>query len=176
MQAPKSSTVFTDIPNLFAAAALPAEVSNYAIAQISQAYDMLEESLDRAFIDMYITQEYRTYLDTTFRKSADGADTDSYEHAKQFVADMDKSVSTDVVPTNIFEDLEGNLESVERVATGVEFLDIILNGGTIDGESIGILAPSGGGKSTVANMILAACVRRKVHCWYFSTEQKLKCP
>lgn len=58
-----------------------------------------------------------------------------------------------------------------RCGIGILFLDSLLNGGTRSGEVYGCLAPSGGGKTTLANQIGISYARQKRHFVVFSYEQ-----
>lgn len=81
---------------------------------------------------------------------------------------------TGIHEENPFNDLDFYLSTVKRYKTGVPFIDTILDGGLQLGESAGILAPSGGGKTTLGMQIAHGQVIRNEHVAYFSTEQKLK--
>lgn len=78
------------------------------------------------------------------------------------------------VEENPFDNLEYYLSTVERYKTGVSFIDNMLDGGVQAGELLGIIAPSGGGKSTLAMQVSHGQVIREEHVVYFSTEQKLR--
>jgi len=59
---------------------------------------------------------------------------------------------------DVAADIENRLYIARRVSTGIDFLDNILDGGTIDGELHGYLAPSGGGKTTLALQLVKGSV------------------
>jgi RecA/RadA recombinase len=76
---------------------------------------------------------------------------------------------------NFFDDdPEKALASLQRTSIGVPFMDEMLEGGPAPGELIGILAPSGGGKSTFSCMAASSVIGLHRHCYYLSTEQKLE--
>jgi len=58
-----------------------------------------------------------------------------------------------------------------KIRTGVSFVDELLNGGARAGEAYGFLAPTGGGKTTLANQIGISFARQKKHFVVFSYEQ-----
>lgn len=51
-------------------------------------------------------------------------------------------------------DMEKLLVNTPRVPTGIRFLDELTGGGIVFGEHLGILGPSGGGKSTITNQLV----------------------
>lgn len=61
----------------------------------------------------------------------------------------------------------------ERHPTGVNYVDHLFAGGTRPGELYGILAPTGGGKTTTGLAILTECARRGRHAAFFSYEVQL---
>lgn len=73
----------------------------------------------------------------------------------------------------LFDDLEGMLSKTVRFESGLDWFDFLMNGGAQAGEMICIIAPSGGGKSTMAHQFVNAQVEKKKHCAYISGEQKL---
>lgn len=65
-----------------------------------------------------------------------------------------KSSISNVVFIDPFEDETPLFSDLERTPWGVDFIDIVTNGGAIPGETLLVLAPSGGGK-TLTNIQLA---------------------
>jgi hypothetical protein len=70
-----------------------------------------------------------------------------------------------------FENLQASLHLTPKIAFGVPFLDLPLGGGTRYGEAVGFIAPSGGGKTTIALQVAAGQVRHQKHVLYLSAEQ-----
>ena len=62
----------------------------------------------------------------------------------------------------------------DKVPTGVTFLDQLLGGGIVWGEHGGCLGPSGGGKSTIANMLLCNMAIQGYNCMLLQFEQSVK--
>lgn len=71
------------------------------------------------------------------------------------------------------EDMEDLLLEKPRTPTGVSIIDKILAGGVALGEHTGILGPSGGGKSTLANMLQCNLAIRKYNTLLIQTEQTI---
>ena len=61
-----------------------------------------------------------------------------------------------------------------RTPTGVPFVDTLFNGGTAPGEVYGILAPTGGGKTTLASMLYCELAKQRRHVALFSYETELQ--
>lgn len=73
-------------------------------------------------------------------------------------------------PSKPFEG-DGMFGLKPKTRTGVSFIDELLNGGTRAGETYGFLAPTGGGKTTLANQIGISYARQRKHFVVFSYEQ-----
>jgi hypothetical protein len=71
-------------------------------------------------------------------------------------------------------EIQNNLVEEDIIPFGVDFLDEVLDGGTTKGEMIGILAPSGGGKTSLALQIIYTQLLAGKHILHISTEQGLK--
>jgi RecA/RadA recombinase len=170
----KKISVMNDLANNFDYFQIPQDIRTLATVKTNQIFEHSEGDLDVGFIERFIQLEYREHLAHKFQQTAPGSADEMQKRAREFVAAMDKNMFMNIEPISIFDNLEYYLANLTRTKTGVPFLDYMLAGGTLPGELIGILAPSGGGKSTVANMALASCVRSEKDCWYFSTEQKLR--
>jgi len=80
---------------------------------------------------------------------------------------------SEVKSTNPFSDIRKNMETAVRVPTGVDFIDLALEGGVRKGEVIGFIVPTSGGKTTLALQIADAQIRHGKHVAYLSTEQRL---
>ena len=102
---------------------------------------------------------------------------DSQEVHKQLKAatkTFDYDPFGEVQEENPFDDIDGNMKDAVRRELGVGFLDHILDGGPAKGESVGILAPSGGGKTILAMQMSSAQVLSHEHVAHLSTEQRLR--
>jgi RecA/RadA recombinase len=75
---------------------------------------------------------------------------------------------------NPFTNIAHYVQEAARRPTNLPFMDRILDGGLCVGESIGILAPSGGGKTTMGLQFAAGQVEQEEHVLYLSTEQALR--
>jgi len=64
-----------------------------------------------------------------------------------------------------------SLVSAPRRPLYVPQLDLLLGGGVTDSECIGVLGPSGGGKTLLAIQAAAALAFERQHCLYFTYEQ-----
>lgn len=60
-----------------------------------------------------------------------------------------------------------------KVPVGVRWIDVLSEGGHSRGEVVGVLGPSGGGKSTTSVQILMAQAKRKQHTVLFTYEQSI---
>jgi RecA/RadA recombinase len=58
-----------------------------------------------------------------------------------------------------------------REPTGITFLDVMMNGGPRKGELYGFLAPSAGGKTTLANQMAISYALSGKHVMFFTYEQ-----
>ena len=65
---------------------------------------------------------------------------------------------------------------VTRISTGVPLVDFMMAGGTRinHGELIGILGPTGGGKSTIGHMLCVEAARRSRHAVLLSYEMEVQ--
>lgn len=60
-----------------------------------------------------------------------------------------------------------------RTPTGVMFIDLLLNGGPRLGEAYGVIAESGGGKTTLSNQMAISCARSGMHTGVFTYEEPI---
>jgi len=106
-------------------------------------------------------------------------------HAPDDVGGIQESLAESVVDmhtnpfssANIVSPVDGLRESLinlSRCPTHIPWLDKLLSGGYRPGESIGILACTGGGKTTLGLQIIASMVQHQEHGVYFTAEQGLK--
>ena len=78
-------------------------------------------------------------------------------------------MAPDIMPFSIEDGLKVGVPP--RNETGVQFLDLMLNGGTRPGELHGFLAVSGGGKTTISHQLGIHCALKKQHAIIMSYEQ-----
>ena len=75
---------------------------------------------------------------------------------------------------NLFGSDDGySFVDFDRTPTGVSFIDTLLGGGTIAGEVYGLIAPTGGGKTTTAVMLVSEVALSGRVAAYFSYENEL---
>lgn len=65
------------------------------------------------------------------------------------------------------------LAQTARIPLGIDFIDTMLDGGTVPGETVALVIPSGVGKTTLTMQGAAACIMRKKHVVVCSFEQVL---
>ena len=75
---------------------------------------------------------------------------------------------------NPFSDPAAYLATTKPHPFGVTFMDVAMNGGAQLGETVGLIAPSGGGKTTIGLQVVERQVYEGRHVIYIATEQKLK--
>jgi hypothetical protein len=61
-----------------------------------------------------------------------------------------------------------------KIPIGISFIDDMLEGGTIPGETVGFIIPSGVGKTTLVMQGAAECINRQKHVMVAQFEQRLK--
>ena len=91
--------------------------------------------------------------------------------------------TTDRLNSNMFDGLveetawdnpEASMWEADRASLGLGFLDQALDGGPAKQEAVLIVAPSGGGKTTLGLQIANTFVNRNEHVSYWTTEQGLQ--
>lgn len=135
-----------------------------------QEYEWHDELVQDWIKESIKEEEMRRYKDALESEDIDEA----LEKLPDFSTSMQADPFQQITLQNPFDDLANNMEVAQRTPLGVDFLDYILDGGVCKGEAIGILAPSGGGKTTLALQIADAQVIARKHVLYISTEQKLR--
>ena len=100
------------------------------------------------------------------------------EHLQKAVEGAARAIRSDPFQKpqeeNPFSNPGNYLATTKPYPFGVSFLDLAMNGGAQLGETIGLVAPSGGGKTTIGLQIVERQVYEEQHVVYFATEQKLK--
>lgn len=122
------------------------------------------ERILRAFREEAIRLRLRENLDT--------------DHLQQAVDSAVNAIHADpfrkVMEENPFSDPEFYLSSARMFPFGPPFIDIAMGGGALLGETVGLVAPSGGGKTTIALQIAERQVYEHQHVILVATEQKMK--
>ncbi len=155
----------------------PAQIAE-CVQLVSQGLNLHPVHANMEDVHLVLKEEYAAYVQETTenRISQGGFDTPDdllqYMRSQTLKLEVDPYTSAKAVG---FFDMESDkaLDSMQREPIGVSFMDEMLEGGPAPGELIGILAPSGGGKSTFSCMAAASVIGMHKHCYYISTEQKL---
>ena len=90
------------------------------------------------------------------------------------VATIQKKPEDEIRIWRPLDDIEELMVNKPRTPTGVAIIDKILDGGIAVGEHMGILGPSGGGKSICANMLQCNFAIRKYNTLLIQTEQLIE--
>jgi len=101
-------------------------------------------------------------------------DEDNMEKIAKLFAELETDDLAVPRSQTIFDDLEGMLKQGIRFPSGISWFDYLMNGGGAAGEMVCIIAPSGGGKSTLAHQFVNEQVEQQEHCPYISAEQELE--
>ena len=80
---------------------------------------------------------------------------------------------TSLTEAQMFHPSRIEIVNYQRHPTGVDPIDVLFDGGTFPGELYGILAPTGGGKTTIGVSLLVESARRKRNAAFFSYEVEL---
>jgi RecA/RadA recombinase len=129
------------------------------------------------FVKTYITEYVRAAATERLRDDLiQHADDDSeiikaIDSAKG-VIERDLFISSPIL--NPFADIERNMDIAQRMPCGLPFIDNMVDGGFAIGEIFGILAPSGGGKTTLGLQAADGLVCDNKHVLYIGTEQRLR--
>jgi hypothetical protein len=84
------------------------------------------------------------------------------EYRKRHVVDMYEIDPFDINENTSFGE--------QREPLGTPVIDMLMSGGTFPTDVLGILGPTGGGKTTLALQIAGGCALRKQHVLYFTYE------
>jgi hypothetical protein len=125
---------------------------------------------DDALVGRLLQLARQQYLENSVRSRQDDGE-DLVDVITDVKRELDRDPFSRAMESPLFQMPDKFLEHTERFPTGVNFLDNALDGGGQIGDFVGFLAPSGGGKTTMAIQICAAQVSRKRHVVYFQTEQ-----
>lgn len=144
---------------------------NEAMALVNTWWEETEFS-DDVIVDMLRSARLE-YIDRDVRDRQEDGDNilEIIQDAKQA---LDIDPFSRAVEASLFTNPEKFLASIECYPCGVNFFDEALDGGGQAGDLIGVLAPSGGGKTTLAIQMCAAQVEKKRHVIYFQTEQDIE--
>lgn len=103
---------------------------------------------------------------------------DDIEEIKKVYKDADDILSGDpfvnLHEQSAWDDIWGAMHEDERMKLGCQFIDNALDGGLAPKEAILLVAPSGGGKTTIGMQLSAYRVARHSHVVYLATEQALE--
>jgi hypothetical protein len=75
------------------------------------------------------------------------------------------TLSSDATEDPFADGWDAESRSGERISTGMPWLDRLLDGGMVPGESYGILGPTGGGKTTLSVMLTVEAAKRAYAEW-----------
>ena len=157
--------------------------NNAAEVDISTGLLMLEcmlkhptESLSISWAEQKLL-EYRDYiiqkeLGDFLKNSRDLDDCDEELNKAQQI--LKQNPFSSVEAECPFDDLDYYTSTVGKSRLGISFIDSILGGGLQPGEIMGLLAPSGGGKTTFAMQMAFEKINLRQHVLYMSTEQQLR--
>ena len=81
---------------------------------------------------------------------------------------LDVPTETEIIDLSSLEGLREN-----RIPTGAEYIDHLLNGGIVEGRVYGLLGGSGGGKTAISIHLSCELALRSLHVNYFTYEQSL---
>ena len=106
------------------------------------------------------------------------SDNDDIQEIQAFLQRAEREFSSDVFETLSIEtawtDVSGAMREMQKERLGQSFIDTALDGGSAPGEAVLLVAPSGGGKTTLGMQCAAAQVASSKHVVYLSTEQRLQ--
>jgi RecA-superfamily ATPases implicated in signal transduction len=72
------------------------------------------------------------------------------------------------------EDPETYMPEQDPMPTGIDWIDFLSGGGHCEGETVGILGPTGGGKTLTATSMMIARCKRESHTLLVTCEQDVK--
>lgn len=127
------------------------------------AFDILESFLHARRVSHFVVDAVEKY-GTSIPKPM-------WEELKNRDKNITFNSAAEVAP---FASMDTMMVGIEpRDPTGVGFIDEFFNGGTRPGELYGFLAPSGGGKTTIANQLAVSIAKRDKLMVFFTYEQSL---
>jgi len=106
--------------------------------------------------------------------SAEASDNRTTQLLEGAIRNLQDSSFDSIEEENPFDSLSENLSTVMKMPLGIDFLDDILGGGAARGELMSLLAPSGGGKTTIGFQLAASCVDKGRRVVMLGTEQSIK--
>ena len=93
---------------------------------------------------------------------------------KQTTARLNSNMFDGLVEETAWDNPEASMWEAQRASLGLGFLDQAMDGGPAKQEAVLIVAPSGGGKTTLGLQIASTFVNRNEHVSYWATEQPLQ--
>ncbi len=149
----------------------------FSLADIKQTVGkwFAEKDLDSLHVQNMLQGYLKEYALTTLKQKLD-SDPDSLDSAElQNFAERMRPALLEPTQRNPFVGSPNLfLEQNKRIPIGIDFIDALLDGGTIPGEVVGFVIPSGGGKTTLVMQGTAAAIIQKKHVLILSFEQKLE--
>lgn len=95
------------------------------------------------------------------------------EVVQEFAVDFNK-INQNARPVyDIIGDVKSLLQHEERIPTGISFLDRVFCGGIVPGKHVGILGPTGGGKSIIATQFNTNMAFRNIGTCLLQAEQPI---
>ena len=134
------------------------------------------EDFSDGFVEYVLRQERQDYEarrianQIELRKSPDDILNVIKDAHQRLVVDPFRKLES----STAFKDIEGNMEDIVKFKLGLQFMDMALDGGLAIGETALLIAPSGGGKTTLGLQISDKQVREQMPVVYFHTEQPQK--
>jgi hypothetical protein len=152
------------------------EFSNEELLALFGLVDWIYEQPEDTLILDFAMERIQVFLDNRRVKplAAELADATS-DVFKQALVDMQTEHNKTRLTArgkidNIFTPTNFYIGKTARQPTGVSFVDELFNGGTAPGELYGLIAPTGGGKTTLGAMLFAEFAKQRRHTAYFSYE------
>jgi len=143
-----------------------------------EVFDVWYESDDWAdeYVKSLITESARMVAKEEL--VAQVTDNDDIGEIQTYLQRAERDFSSDVFDSLAVEtawtDVAGSMREMKKERLGQSFIDTALDGGSAPGEAVLLVAPSGGGKTTLGMQCAAAQVASQKHVVYLSTEQRLQ--
>lgn len=141
------------IPNKVLTEAQAIELGNL----LEWAYDEVQDV--KSYKNFLLDELSKFVIDRKVRPAAAGLDrhTDIIESLQELTKTVAKSTISKARLVDPFASETPMLNSAKRIPWGVDWIDIITDGGSLPGETTLLLAPSGGGKTLTNIQIATTC-------------------